>query len=86
MIFKIKNKHALGFKIWLELLGYVKKELADGSTTFSGKGVSKALSYVFVKNDLTGNAACQKLYEEYQLHLRSPLDRIPLPSNVQVAA
>ena len=49
----------------LELLGYVKKVLADGSCTFSGKGTKKSLSYVFVKNDLTGNAACQSLYEEY---------------------
>lgn len=51
--------------IWLELLGYVKKQLADGSFTFSGKGTKKSLSYVFVKNDLTGNAARQSLYEEY---------------------
>ena len=65
MIFRIKNKHALAFMIWLELLGYVKKVLSDGSCTFSGKGKKKSLSYVFVKNDLTGNAACQSLYEEY---------------------
>ena len=65
MIFRIKNKHALAFMIWLELLGYVKKVLTDGSCTFSGKGTKKSLSYVFVKNDLTGNAACQSLYEEY---------------------
>ncbi len=65
MIFRIKNKHALAFMIWLELLGYVKKVLSDGSCTFSGKGTKKSLSYVFVKNDLTGNAACQSLYEEF---------------------
>lgn len=87
MIFRIKNKHANGFKLWLEKLGYVKKNLADGSTTFSGKGTKKSLSYVFVKNDLTGNSACQALYEEYEMHLHSPLDRIPLPVDVvQVAA
>ena len=68
MIFKIKNKHAFAFMIWLELLGYVKKVLADGSCTFSGKGTKKSLSYVFVKNDLTGNAACQSPYEEYVNH------------------
>ena len=68
MIFRIKNKHALAFMIWLELLGYVKKVLADCSCTFSGKGTKKSLSYVFVKNDLTGNAACQSLYEEYVNH------------------
>lgn len=86
MIFRIKNKHANGFKLWLEKLGYVKKNLADGSTTFSGKGTKKALSYVFVKNDLTGNSACQALYEEYEMHLRSPLDRIPLPAHLQQVA
>ena len=34
MIFKIKKKHEAGFKLWLEKLGYSKKELADGSATF----------------------------------------------------
>ena len=29
------------------------------------KAQKKSLSYVFVKNDLTGNAACQSLYEEF---------------------
>lgn len=72
MIFKIKKKYEAGFKLWLEKLGYVKKELADGSSTFSGKGTRKALSYVFLKNDLTGNAACQMLFGEYEMHLRCP--------------
>lgn len=72
MIFKIKKKHEAGFKLWLEKLGYSKKELADGSTTFSGKGTRKALSYVFLKNDLTGNAACQVLFHEYEEHLDNP--------------
>lgn len=72
MIFRIKNKHADGFKIWLEKLGYVKKVLADGSCTFSGKGTRKALSYVLLRKNLTGNAACQVLFDEYEMHLRSP--------------
>jgi hypothetical protein len=73
MIFRIKNKHALAFMIWPELLGYVKKVLADGSYTFSGKGTKKSLSYVFLKKDLTGNAACQVLFDEYEMHLRCPM-------------
>lgn len=73
MTFRIKLKHAAGFKLWLELLGYIKKELADGGTTFKGKGARKSLDYVLVKNDLTGNAACQILYREYEMHLRSPM-------------
>ena len=72
MIFRIKKKHQVGFQLWLEKLGYSKKELADGSATFSGKGTRKALSYVFLKSDLTGNAACQVLFDEYEMHLRCP--------------
>ena len=53
MIFRIKKKHEVGFKLWLEKLGYTKNELADGSSTFSGKGTRKTLSYVLLKKDLT---------------------------------
>ena len=73
MIFRIKQKHKAGFSLWLEMLGYFKKVLVDGSMTFSGKGTRKALSYVFLSADLSGNTTCQALYEEYQLHLVSPL-------------
>lgn len=72
MIFRIKNKHALGFKLWLEKLGYHKKDLTDGGATFKGKGTK--LDYVLIANDLSGNRNCQILYEEYQVHLVSPLD------------
>lgn len=72
MIFRIKKKHEAGFKLWLEKLGYIKKELADGSSTFSGKGTRKTLSYVLLKKDLTGNAACQVLFHEYKEHLDNP--------------
>lgn len=72
MIFRIKNKHVNGFKLWLEKLGYTKKDLADGGATFKGKGTK--LDYVLVAKDLTGNRNCQVLYEEYQVHLVSPLD------------
>jgi len=72
MIFKMKNKRVIPFKIWLQLLGYVKKELPDGACTFTGKGTKKALSYVFIGRDLSGNSACQILYDEFELHARSP--------------
>lgn len=72
MIFRIKKKHEVGFKLWLEKLGYIKNELVDGSSTFSGKGTRKILSYVLLKKDLTGNAACQVLFDEYEMHLRCP--------------
>ena len=73
MIFRIKQKHKIGFSLWLEKIGYTKKDLADGGMTFSGKGTRKALSYVFLSADLSGNTACQALYEEYQGHLIGPL-------------
>lgn len=73
MIFRIKQKHRAGFSLWLEKIGYTKKDLADGSATFKGKGTSKALSYVLLGVDLSGNAACQKLYEEYRGHLVGPM-------------
>ena len=72
MIFRIKNKHVIGFKLWLEKLGYLKKELADGGSTFKGKGTK--FNYVLIAKDLTGNRNCQILYEEYQVHLVSPMD------------
>ena len=72
MIFRIKKKHEVGFKLWLEKLGYAKNELADGSSTFSGKGTRKTLSYVLLKKDLTGNAARQVLFDEYEEHLDNP--------------
>lgn len=72
MIFRIKKKHEVGFKLWLGKLGYIKNELTDGSSKFSGKGTRKTLSYVLLKKDLTGNAACQVLFDEYEMHLRCP--------------
>ena len=72
MMFKIKQKHIEAFKIWLALLGYQKKDLADGGATFKGKGTK--LDYVLIGKDLSGNANCQKLYEEFKVHLVSPMD------------
>lgn len=71
-MFKIKQKHLLAFKIWLALLGYQKKDLADGGATFKGKGTK--LEYVLIDSKSSGNAACQKLYEEFKVHLVSPMD------------
>ena len=36
------------------------------------RGTRKTLSYVFLKSDLTGNAACQVLFHEYEEHLDNP--------------
>ncbi|WP_171522207.1 hypothetical protein [Acinetobacter shaoyimingii] len=71
-MFKIKQKHLLAFKIWLTLLGYEQKELPDGGATFKGKGTK--LDYVLIDSKMGGNSACQKLYEEFKVHLVSPMD------------
>jgi len=73
MIFRIKKKHEAGFKLWLQKLGYTMRELSDGSSTFTGVGTKKSLSYVLLKKDLTGNAACQFLFDEYEMHQRCPM-------------
>lgn len=72
MIFRIKNKHIVGFGLWLELLGYLRKELPDGGSTFKGKGTK--LDYVLIAKDLSGNRNCRVLYDEYQVHLVSPIN------------
>lgn len=71
-MFKIKQKHLDMFKRWLVLLGYAQKDLAGGGATFKGKGTK--LDYVLIGKDLSGNANCQKLYEEFKVHLVSPMD------------
>ncbi len=71
-MFKIKQRHLLAFKIWLALLGYKKNDLPDGGATFKGKGTKQ--DYVLISKDLSGNANCQKLYEEFKVHLVSPMD------------
>ncbi|NHC02367.1 hypothetical protein G9F31_01025 [Acinetobacter sp. 187] len=72
MMFKIKHKHLNAFKIWLALLGYVRTDLTDGGATFKGKGTK--LDYVLIDSKMSGNSACQKLYEEFKVHLVSPMD------------
>ena len=70
MSFYIARKHVLGFTLWLEKLGYMRKDLPDGGYTFKGKGTKQ--DYVLITKDLTGNANCRILYEEYRGHLRAP--------------
>lgn len=71
-MFKIKHKHLEIFKNWLVLLGYTQKDLADGGATFKGKGTK--LDYVLIDSKMGGNSAYQKLYEEFKVHLVSPMD------------
>lgn len=70
MSFFIKRRNHEGFKLWLSLLGYVRKDLSDGGCTFKGKGTKH--DYVLVTKDLSGNNACRILYAEYCGHLAAP--------------
>lgn len=70
MSFSIKRRNHEGFKLWLSMLGYVRKDLSDGGCTFKGKGTKH--DYVLVTKDLSGNNACRILYAEYCGHLAAP--------------
>jgi hypothetical protein len=70
MSFFIKRRDQEGFKIWLSLLGYVRKDLPDGGCTFKGKGTKH--EYVLITKDLSGNHTCKILYAEYRVHLLTP--------------
>ena len=70
MSFSIKRCNHEGFKLWLSMLGYVRKDLSDGGCTFKGKGTKH--DYVLVTKDLSGNNACRILYAEYCRHLAAP--------------
>lgn len=70
MSFFIKRRNKEGFKLWLSMLGYVRKDLSDGGCTFKGKGTKH--DYVLITRDLSGNNACRILYAEYCGHLAAP--------------
>ena len=63
----VKQKNFLGFKIWLEKLGYSVKTLTDNrGFTFSFKK-----EYGLVTCDLSGNALAMQLGEEFEDHLKA---------------
>lgn len=70
MNFKISAQHLEGFKIWLSLLGYKRKDLEDGGCTFKGKGTKH--EYVLLTANRSGNPSCKALYNEYRNHLMAP--------------
>lgn len=73
----VKQKNFLGFKIWLEKLGYEVKQLDGG---FVGRAKSreaqrahkKSHHYIRIGADLSGNYAAYELGAEYENHLRAP--------------
>ena len=75
MTFKIAEQDLPGFKNWLTLLGYGRKNLPDGGCTFKGKGTD--LRYVLITNEGGGNHICKLLYREYKQHINSPDEETP---------
>lgn len=73
----IKKKNFLGFKIWLEKLGYEVKELDGGfvarvKSREAQKAYKKSHHYVRVGADLSGNPAAHELGAEFERHLAAP--------------
>ena len=73
----VKQKNFLGFKIWLEKLGYKVKQLDGGfvaraKSREAQRAYKKSHHYVRVGSDLSGNQAAYELGAEYEMHLRCP--------------
>lgn len=75
----VKNKNALGLKLWFKLLGYKIKDLAGQGFTARlddrelMRQIKKSHHYVLVTDELGGNKAAYELGAEYEMHLRSPM-------------
>ncbi|AYO54430.1 hypothetical protein [Acinetobacter wuhouensis] len=73
----VKQKNFLGFKIWLENLGYEVKQLDGGlvaraKSREAQRAYKKSHHYVRVGSDLSGNQAAYELGAEFENHLRAP--------------
>ncbi|WP_298064278.1 hypothetical protein [uncultured Acinetobacter sp.] len=73
----VKRKNFLGFKIWLEKLGYEVKQLDGGfvaraKSREAQRAYKKSHHYVRVGSDLSGNQAAYELGAEFENHLRAP--------------
>jgi len=74
----VKNKNALGLKLWVKLLGYKIKDLAGQGFTARlddrelMKQIKKSHHYVLVTDELGGNKAAYELGAEYEMHLLCP--------------
>ena len=74
----VKNKNALGLKLWVKLLGYKIKDLAGRGFTARlddrelMKQIKKSHHYVLVTDELGGNKAAYELGAEYEMHLLCP--------------
>ena len=64
----VKSKNLLGFRIWIEMLGYQIKDMQDGR----GFNFRFKKEYGMVTKDLSGNSLAFKLGAEFEWHLISP--------------
>lgn len=67
MTVKILAEHVEGLKIWLDMIGYYRKDLPDGGTSFKNSKMQPR--YLLISNQLTASGGCRKLYREYKQHL-----------------
>ena len=74
----VKNKNALGLKLWVKSLGYKIKDLAGQGFTARledrelMRQIKKSHHYVLVTDELGGNKAAYELGAEYEMHLCFP--------------
>jgi len=64
---KISTGHVDGFKIWLDKIGYYRKDLPDGGSSFKNNRAEPR--YVLVSGELTLSRGGKQLYKEYKQHL-----------------
>lgn len=64
---RIAVKDLIGFKIWLDKIGYYRKDLPDGGSSFKNNRAEPR--YVLVSGELTLSRGGKQLYKEYKQHL-----------------
>lgn len=64
---KISTGHVDGFKLWLDKIGYYRKDLPDGGSSFKNNRAEPR--YVLVSGELTLSRGGKQLYKEYKQHL-----------------
>ena len=63
----ISAEHVEGFKLWLDKIGYYRKDLPDGGSSFKNNRAEPR--YVLVSGELTLSRGGKQLYKEYKTHL-----------------
>lgn len=64
---RIAVKDLIGFKLWLDKIGYYRKDLPDGGSSFKNNRAEPR--YVLVSGELTLSRGGKQLYKEYKQHL-----------------